>query len=113
MSANGYSNGVSGDLRYVPLSYNNAESRTSALRLVLTIFPDWEHSEGDVEFVCFTDGITNTVCISQAGLLHWPLLRVQNLSFSKPLNEGQATPMSRSIKKRCFYERTGREQKFS
>ncbi|SLM37577.1 choline ethanolamine kinase [Lasallia pustulata] len=61
MSANGYSNGVSGDLRYVPLSYNNAESRTSALRLVLTIFPDWEHSEGDVEFVRFTDGITNTL----------------------------------------------------
>lgn len=62
MSANGHSNGVTEDLRYVPLTYNNAESQTSALRLILTIFPDWEHAEGPVEFIRFTDGITNTVC---------------------------------------------------
>lgn len=62
MSANGYSNGVTEGLRYVPLTYNNAESQTSALRLILTIFPDWEHEEGNVEFIRFTDGITNTVC---------------------------------------------------
>lgn len=47
--------------RHVPLSFNNAESQTSALRLILTLFPDWEHAEGRVEFVRFTDGITNTV----------------------------------------------------
>ena len=49
-------------VRHIPLSYSNAESQTSALRLVLTLFPKWEHEEGKVEFIRFTDGITNTVC---------------------------------------------------
>lgn len=48
-------------LRHIPLSYNNADSQASALRLVLTLFPDWEHTEGKVEFIRFKDGITNTV----------------------------------------------------
>lgn len=48
-------------VRHIPLSYNNAESQTSALRLILTLFPDWETSEGKVEFIRFTDGKTNTV----------------------------------------------------
>ena len=52
---------LSKDLRHIPLSYNNADSQTSALRLVLTLFPQWEHDEGRIEFVRFTDGITNTV----------------------------------------------------
>lgn len=68
MSANGYSNGVSHDLQYVSLTYNNAESQTSALRLILKIFPDWEHADGNVEFIRFTDGITNTVCRAHTGL---------------------------------------------
>ncbi|KAI9827450.1 MAG: hypothetical protein M1832_004799 [Thelocarpon impressellum] len=48
-------------LPLVPLSYNSADSRTSALRLVLTLFPAWEHADGEIEFVRFTDGITNTL----------------------------------------------------
>lgn len=48
-------------LRHIPLSYNNADSQSSALRLVLTLFPGWEHTEGKVEFIRFKDGITNTV----------------------------------------------------
>ncbi|MCJ1249356.1 hypothetical protein MMC30_006579 [Trapelia coarctata] len=48
-------------LRHIPLSYNNADSQASALRLVLTLFPDWEHTEGKVEFIRFKDGITNTL----------------------------------------------------
>ncbi|QSS60365.1 hypothetical protein I7I51_05163 [Histoplasma capsulatum] len=48
-------------LRYIPLSYNQADSQASALRLVLTLNPHWEHSEGDIEFIRFTDGITNTL----------------------------------------------------
>ncbi len=52
-------------IRHVPLSYSNAESQTSALRLVLTLFPEWEHEDGNVEFIRFTDGITNTVRIPQ------------------------------------------------
>ncbi|PGG95956.1 ethanolamine kinase [Blastomyces parvus] len=48
-------------LRYIPLSYNHADSQASALRLVLTLNPHWEHSEGNIEFIRFTDGITNTL----------------------------------------------------
>ena len=66
-------------IRYIPLSYSNSESQTSGLRLVLTLFPEWEHEEGEVEFIRFTDGITNTVrpttlaansvCVSTAEVL--------------------------------------------
>ncbi|PGH05132.1 hypothetical protein AJ79_06880 [Helicocarpus griseus UAMH5409] len=48
-------------LRYIPLSYNHADSQASALRLVLTLNPHWEHSDGNIEFIRFTDGITNTL----------------------------------------------------
>lgn len=48
-------------VRLIPLSYVNAESQSSALRLILTLCPDWENTQGNVEFVRFTDGITNTV----------------------------------------------------
>ncbi|KAH7403350.1 kinase-like domain-containing protein [Cadophora sp. MPI-SDFR-AT-0126] len=46
-------------VRFIPLTYNPAESQTSALRLILTLRPEWE--DGKVEFVRFTDGITNTL----------------------------------------------------
>lgn len=49
-------------IQNIPLSYNSAESQTSALQLILTLFPDWETSEGKVEFIRFTEGKTNTVC---------------------------------------------------
>lgn len=55
-------------LRHIPLSYNNADSQASALRLVLTLFPGWEHTGGKVEFVRFKDGITNTVRQTRFGL---------------------------------------------
>ncbi|KAL8695825.1 MAG: hypothetical protein Q9224_003131 [Gallowayella concinna] len=45
----------------LPLSHNSADSQASALRLVLTLFPDWEHTEGKVEFIRFKEGITNTL----------------------------------------------------
>ncbi|KAL8766540.1 MAG: hypothetical protein Q9209_006683 [Squamulea sp. 1 TL-2023] len=45
----------------LPLSHNNADSEASALRLVLTLFPDWETADGQVEFIRFKEGITNTL----------------------------------------------------
>jgi len=48
-------------LRYIPLSYSPADSQSTALRLILTLFPDWEGAGNKIEFVRFTDGITNTV----------------------------------------------------
>ncbi|TEY68283.1 hypothetical protein BOTCAL_0121g00100 [Botryotinia calthae] len=50
-----------GKIRFIPLSYNSAESQTSALRLILTLRPEWEQSDGKIEFIRFTDGITNTL----------------------------------------------------
>ncbi|BAE64081.1 unnamed protein product [Aspergillus oryzae RIB40] len=48
-------------LRYIAQSYNHADSQASALRLVLTLNPHWEGPENNIEFVRFTDGITNTL----------------------------------------------------
>lgn len=55
---NGLTNGLN-KIRFIPLTYNQAESQTSALRLILTLRPEWE--DGKIEFVRFTDGITNTL----------------------------------------------------
>ena len=49
------------DLRVIHLAYNNADSETSAMRLVLSVHPEWEGSDGPIEVSRFTDGITNTV----------------------------------------------------
>ncbi|KAI9843342.1 MAG: hypothetical protein M1837_006468 [Sclerophora amabilis] len=51
----------SAGFRRIPLSYNNAESETSALRLIYALCPGWENEEGEVMFERFTDGITNTL----------------------------------------------------
>lgn len=51
----------SSKVRFIPLTYNHAESQTSALRLILTLRPEWQHNGGKIEFVRFTDGITNTL----------------------------------------------------
>jgi ethanolamine kinase len=61
MSALARTKASSGKVRFIPLSYNQAESQTSALRLILTLRPEWEHNDGKIEFVRFTDGITNTL----------------------------------------------------
>ena len=61
MSLNGYANGAPKDLRFIPLAYNNADSQTSAMRLLLSLRPEWETAKGDIQFIRFTDGITNTV----------------------------------------------------
>ncbi|KAL3427961.1 ethanolamine [Phlyctema vagabunda] len=48
-------------IRFIPLTYNNAESQTSALRLILALKPEWDQADGKIEFIRFTDGITNTL----------------------------------------------------
>lgn len=67
MSSDGTSKEIYNDIPYLSLSYSNADSQTSALRLILTLFPDWEHSDGKIEFIRFKDGITNTVCLRLYG----------------------------------------------
>ncbi|KAF2088826.1 kinase-like protein [Saccharata proteae CBS 121410] len=52
---------VSDSIRYIPLSYDIANSEASAKALILALKPEWRQSEDTVEFVRFTDGITNTL----------------------------------------------------
>lgn len=52
-------NGGDHHIRYIPLSFTSDDIDSSALRIVKAIQPDWDDSE--VEFVRFTDGITNTL----------------------------------------------------
>ncbi|KAK3354116.1 kinase-like domain-containing protein [Neurospora tetraspora] len=62
--SNGHSNGngpVEHHIRYIPLAYSGEDCEATARRLVLAIRPDWESADSNVEFVRFTDGITNTL----------------------------------------------------
>jgi len=43
------------------LSYDVENSQPSALKLILTLIPEWAEGDSRVEFVKFTDGITNTL----------------------------------------------------
>ena len=61
MSPHSTTDNVFNDIRHIGLSYNNAESESSALNLVFALYPSWQHEKGKVEFVRFTEGITNTV----------------------------------------------------
>ena len=48
-------------LPHISEYYDNSNSHTSALHLVLNIRPDWRETKDTIEFVRFTDGITNTL----------------------------------------------------
>jgi ethanolamine kinase len=54
-------------IRYINQTYNTTDSHNSALKLILTLRPEWRESKDTLEFVRFTDGITNTVCHPRAG----------------------------------------------
>jgi ethanolamine kinase len=48
-------------IRYIPAQYTYEDSHNSALNLILTLRPEWRDTKDTIEFVRFTDGITNTV----------------------------------------------------
>lgn len=48
-------------LRHIPRTYDNSDSHNSALQLILALRPEWQDTVDTIEFVRFTDGITNTV----------------------------------------------------
>lgn len=66
------------EYRKLSLSHNSADSQASALRLVLTLSPDWEKSDGKIEFIRFKEGITNTVSCPGNLLFPSSLLIVSN-----------------------------------
>jgi hypothetical protein len=57
---------MASEVRHIDLSYDNADSQRSALDLVISLCPEWATSRDTIEFVRFTDGITNTVRPRQA-----------------------------------------------
>lgn len=61
ITLNGLSNGVLGHVRFIPLSYDPHTADDSARNLVLELRPEWAHPDSKLEFVRFTDGITNTL----------------------------------------------------
>src|ERR1700761_8939345 len=46
---------------YLPITFDNERADESALELAYAFNPSWKTSEGEVEIVRFTDGITNTL----------------------------------------------------
>lgn len=46
---------------YINITFDNANADKSALELAYALYPQWKSSEGAVEIVRFTDGITNTL----------------------------------------------------
>ncbi len=48
-------------VRILPLRYDSEDPDDSACRLILALRPNWQSPESKVEFVRFTDGITNTL----------------------------------------------------
>lgn len=51
-------------LRHVAQYYDNKDSHNSALSLILTLRPEWKDSQDTIDFVRFTDGITNTLLMA-------------------------------------------------
>lgn len=50
-----------GNIRFIPLTYTGNDSHASALNLIQTLLPEWASPDSNVEFIRFTDGITNTL----------------------------------------------------
>ena len=50
-----------GNVRYIPLKYDGQKSEASALELIHTLIPEWTSDDSNVDFIRFTDGITNTL----------------------------------------------------
>ncbi|KAK5690845.1 hypothetical protein LTR97_012006 [Elasticomyces elasticus] len=49
------------NLQHIPYHFRNEDADKSALELVEALSEEWKTAEGPVEFVRFTDGITNTL----------------------------------------------------
>lgn len=50
---------------FIAQSYTNTDSDASARSLLLALRPDWSSADSHIEFVRFTDGITNTLLKAQ------------------------------------------------
>ncbi|KAI3392152.1 hypothetical protein diail_6130 [Diaporthe ilicicola] len=48
-------------VRFISQTYDGSDSENSARQLILALRPDWSSEDSNIEFVRFTDGITNTL----------------------------------------------------
>ena len=48
-------------VRYIPITFDNENRDAAALELAYEVYPSWKDTNGEVEIVRFTDGITNTL----------------------------------------------------
>lgn len=48
-------------IQLIPQLFDKLNPEPSSLKLLYALLPDWQREEGPIEFVRFTDGITNTV----------------------------------------------------
>lgn len=60
-TSSGLQNGSSDTIRFVKSSYDSQDPQQSATRLILAVRPEWASPDSRIEFVRFTDGITNTL----------------------------------------------------
>ena len=98
-------------LRHIDLCYDHTESDKSAIQLLHTLLPEWKTSEGEVELVRFTDGITNTVCPKQSpGHEARMTNNGTNCSCSKRQRNDPAQMNDRLTMKLYYYEPTVKEQ---
>lgn len=54
-------NGRTGPVKHLPVYFDNSDAESTAARLAFALFPEWEGSDGSLDFTRFTDGITNNV----------------------------------------------------
>ncbi|KAH6685234.1 ethanolamine kinase [Plectosphaerella plurivora] len=54
-------NGSQSSVRFVASSYDSQQSQETATQLILAVRPEWASEDSNIEFVRFTDGITNTL----------------------------------------------------
>lgn len=48
-------------VRFISQAYDGSDSENSARQLILALRPEWSADDSNIEFVRFTDGITNTL----------------------------------------------------
>lgn len=79
-------------IRYIPAQYTYEDSHNSALNLILTLRPEWRDTKDTIEFVRFTDGITNTVRCRLCACEKGALLTHHARSFSRPSTSSPVCP---------------------
>lgn len=77
-ASNGPRNESSSSVRFVAACYDGQNSEQSARQLILAVRPDWAGEDSKIEFVRFTDGITNTLLKAVNKKNGWPEKQIES-----------------------------------